>query len=232
MQSYKQLLPLTQSMDLVQAGAEEVSRAVFSEIGRYTHNENGITIQTAPPFSPELFLSESPRLTNVPTVLFVKPAINGWSFILTNTFLCDGYDSLCHNLTRLYGWATFHFISKDTTTTFLPGSGFQYRFMENGEMKKRYVQASVDDSDKWVFYESGPVQPFENPADYQERIKKKRLNEARMKEIFQRLSVDPWDDASYLLDQPCYIVKRTRFPDSISNKNTAEFLARFQGDKP
>ena len=229
---YKSLYPLTQSMDLVEGDAQAVSQAVLSEIKRYCPNENGIILKTTPPFSPGLFLSECGFLTNVPTVLWVIPAVKGWSIILTNTFICSGYDSLCHNLTRLYGWPTFHFQSSDSTTTMLPGTGFTYRFLENEEMRKRYAQASVDDSDHWVFYENGPVQPFERVENYKERIKKKRLNEARMKEIFQRLGLDPWNDASYLVDQPCSLVRRTQFPDIVNSKDMTVFLARFQGARP
>ena len=114
------LWPLTQSFELVKGNAADVAQAVYNEIFRYT-NESGIVLEEFKASSlGDIILSET-ILTNIPTKICIMPSKTLWSIIWVNSFLCDGYDSLSYNLTRLYKFDTFRFSSHDALTTFLPG---------------------------------------------------------------------------------------------------------------
>lgn len=97
--------PLPDSLDLVRAPIKIVASAVLAEVTRFV--AGGQLSSAWVPFSSldQVFASVA-LFTNVPTVYFVLPTRSEWSVLWNNSFLCDGYDSLCWCL------ATSHALSK------------------------------------------------------------------------------------------------------------------------
>lgn len=86
--------PLPVSFDLVCAPIKVVAFAVLDEVTRFAAGEQLSSAWV--PFSSigQVFGSVS-EFTNIPTVYFVLPTRSEWSVLWNNSFLCDGYDSLC-----------------------------------------------------------------------------------------------------------------------------------------
>ncbi|MCL2155659.1 MAG: hypothetical protein FWH53_08350 [Leptospirales bacterium] len=222
---YKELFPLTQSFGLVFGNVAEVANAVYNEIKRYTKNENGIELKHTILKNVDEVICNN-KFTSVPTKVIVFPTITKWTIIWNNSFLCNGWDSLCYNLSNLYKFETFHFCSHDTITTMLPGSYFYYRYFENDILQERYVWACKNDNNKWEFIEKGDECYFETVENYKERIIKNRLNEEKMKELFNKMGINPWDDAVYKINEMYYTISRTKYPETIKEKDITEIYRK------
>src|SRR6185503_5189563 len=109
--------PTTQALDLVEGSVEAVAAAVHAEVSRFITNdpiktswESFASLNTA--------FEAAPEFTNVPTFYLVLPTHSKWSVLWNNSFLCDGYDSLCHCLTMNHRLTTVHWSAHDEWTTF------------------------------------------------------------------------------------------------------------------
>jgi hypothetical protein len=211
---YKELWPLTQSFELVNGNTKDVSKAIFKEILRYTKNEDGIILNKNNLINiSDIFLNNV--FTNYPTKILILPTITEWVIIWSNSFVCDGFDTLCYNLTNLYKFDTLHFNSHDTATTLLPGTVFHYRYYKNDEIKERYVQTCVNDYGKWEFFQKGEKCNFEDDSYYKNRYIKNKLNEKIIRMIFNNIGVNPWDEKTYKYKDIYYEIVRTKYPDTI-----------------
>ena len=118
--------PTTQSLDLVEGSVAEVAAAVHTEMSRVL---KGIELEA----SWERFANldaafrVATEFANVPTWYLVLPSRSRWSVLWNNSFLCDGYDSLCWCLTSNHKLTTIHWSAHDQMTSFQPGATFHHR---------------------------------------------------------------------------------------------------------
>src|SRR5262249_54437601 len=130
--------PLPASLDLVRGPADVVASAVLAEVTRFVDGE---------PLSARWVSFDSPAggfasvdvFPTVPIVYFVMPTWSEWSVLWNNSFLCDGYDSLCWCLTSRHGLPTVHWKSSDADAVFQAGSLFTARRRVGGDMVERSV---------------------------------------------------------------------------------------------
>jgi hypothetical protein len=165
-----------------------------------------------------------PVFANYPTVLFVIPTDSKWSVLWDNSYLCDGFDSLCHGLTKNHGLTTVHWSSSDEDAVFQAGSLFTFRKRNGEEIIERSVCCSKND-DRWKFYASGEPLPEEETARYSARRIRDRLNEEGMLALLARLGARPWDDDFYRAGE-AFRIERTVIPDTISRKTFPEFACK------
>ncbi|MCL2147741.1 MAG: hypothetical protein FWH47_00135 [Methanomassiliicoccaceae archaeon] len=221
----KELFPLTQSFGLVLGDATEVADAIFNEMRKYTKDENGIELDR-----PILGNFDDAIYNNKFTVPITRviafPTRTEWTIIWNNSFLCDGWDSLCYNLTRSCNYDTFHFCSHDAITTMLPGSYFYYRWVENEVLKERYAWACKNDSGRWEFIEKGETRYFETVEDYEDRMIKNRLNEDKMEKIFDKMGINPWERTSYRYNEPYFQITRTKYPETTKEKDVDKIIKK------
>ena len=188
--------PFLISLDLVKAPADDCAAAVKSEVSRFARDE---TIQeTTFAFQSLENLFSAPReFFASPTRIYVVPTTTDWTVLWNNSFHCTAYDSLCHCLTLNHGLETFHFQSSDTDAFYLTGTLIRHRFPADTEPLLRSLQASKDDSNRWVWFESGPVLPYENVEHYANRSKRNRLNEGILANYLETLGCDPRRESAY-----------------------------------
>lgn len=212
--------PLTASLDLVRAPAEAVGLAVQAEVSRFVAGEQ-LSCEWVP-FSSVSEIFESVReFTNVPTLFFVLPSHSDWTVLWNNSFLCDGYDSLCHCLTSNHGMTTVHWQSSNDDAVFQAGSLFTVRRQSASGLVKRSVYCGKNDL-TWVFHESGEVLPEEDTAAYTARRICDRLDEQGLTALLSRLGAEPWNDSFYRLGR-AFRIERVAFPRTISRKRFGEF---------
>jgi len=161
--------------------------------------------------------SAVPDFTNIPTVVLVLPTRGPWSVVWNNSFLCDGYDSLCWNLTENHGLTTIHWSAHDSETTFQPGTLFCARRKQGASLVERSVYCGSNDG-RWSFVESGDRLPEEDIAAYTARRKRDRLNEALLMALLARLGAEPWDAERYPLEQAVHTVTRRNPPVAITRR--------------
>ena len=215
--------PSTQSLDLVQASAEVTAHAVKNELCRFLGAEpiEGRWVAAA---SIDQAIKSCAEFTNVPTYFLVLPTKSRWSVLWNNSFLCDGYDSLCHCLTKNHGLTTLHWSAHDQDTTFQSGAAFAYRMSINGAVTERSVYCGRED-DRWTFHEVGAPLPEEDLLAYGSRRKRDRLNEGVLLSFIERLGAKPWDETFYdLPSQQCYVLQRTSYPQAITRRSPGEVL--------
>ena len=140
-----------------------------------------------------------------------------------NSFLCDGYDSLCWCITAHQGLSTIHWSSHDEWTTFQSGATFRHFRRDGDEVTKRHVQSAQEDS-RWTFFQSGVPLPEEDVAGYDVRRKRDRLNEKRVAELLARLGAQPWREDFYALPGKIFVVERLSLPPTISQKSREDVL--------
>jgi hypothetical protein len=169
---------------------------------------------------------EAPHFTNVPTFLLVLPTRSRWVALWNNSYLCDGYDSLCSNLTARHRLTTLHWGAHDSSTSSQPGAFFTHRKWMDSGVQERAVYVAVNDG-RWSFGQSGEPLPEEDLALYSARRKADRLNERRVSELLKRLGADPWDEEFYAIQQhrSC-VVRRVAFADSVHRKQRAAVLIK------
>jgi hypothetical protein len=61
---------------------------------------------------------------------------------------------------------------------------------------------------------------------YAARRKRDRLDEAGTTRLLGRLGATPWDEASYALDEACFVAMRTNVPASVTRRSRASVLGR------
>lgn len=215
--------PLPRSMDLVRAPVESVAESLKRELKRIIPAETCETDWRAYENMDAVFRSLD-VMSNVPTVYLALPTKSEWTVLVYNCFLCDGYDSLCHNLSRLHGVDTIHWSSSDTDGPFQASSKFTFRRAGEDGQPARSVQASRDGS-SWYFHQRGEPLPGEPVAAYSNRIKRKRMNERLLMEFFATLGAAPWREAFYdVPNAKCFRLWRPSFPGTIQTRPTAEVV--------
>lgn len=215
--------PLTRALDLVRAPVGVVAEHLTSELARYCPDEPFDSSWRQFENVDAVFRSVD-ELTNFPTVFFALPTHGEWTVLWNNSFLCDGYDSLCFNLTRLHGLDTLHWSSGDTDGPFQAGTVFSYRDARDLGAVTRRVYCCRDNS-RWEFSERGTPLPEEPTAGYSKRIKRERLNEALMMQFLARLGAEPWRERFYALPgAPCFQLRRLNFPKTISTRRRADVV--------
>lgn len=206
--------PTTQSLDLVEGRVEVVAGAVEAEVKRFLKGEAIITSWETFESLDEAFKA-APEFANVPTFYLVLPSRSQWTVLWNNSFLCDGYDSLCWCLTRNHGLTTVHWSAHDESTTFQAGAGFCHRRWNESDVVERSVQVAQED-ERWLFHQSGPPLPEEELRCYGEKRKRNRLNEALIAQFLRRLGASPWSEEFYAVPgQPAFVLRRLQVPASV-----------------
>jgi hypothetical protein len=155
------------------------------------------------------------------------PTHSQWTVLWYDSFHFSGYDSLCSNLTKRYGFKTLHWTSSDTEALYLPGTLFTHRQRTGESLAERSVYCAKEDAGKWSFHAHGTPLAAEDVAAYAARRKADRLNEQRMAELLGRLGAFPWKAEYYALpDKPVYVVRRRTYPPTIATKSRQEILAK------
>lgn len=219
--------PLGQSLDLVEGPTEVCAEAMRSELTRYAKRDR-LSASWVRFDSLEQVFASVDRFSNIGTQFFALPTRSRWTVLWNNSFLCDGYASLCANLTRVHGFTAIHWAAHDDATTFQPGAQFTRTIKRGDGVDVRNVYAGQEDS-RWLFHQDGEPLPEEDTARYGERIKRKRMNEAVMMQFLDRLGARPWEDAFYDFSAPCFRVVRVDVPKAVSFRSPAEVLARRGG---
>jgi hypothetical protein len=215
--------PTTQSLDLVEAAAEHVAAAVETEVRRFLKDAPVSGSWTTVPDLDAAF-SIPPVFANVPTYFLVLPTHSRWTVLWNNSFLCDGYDSLCWCLTRNHGLTTVHWFAHDEWTTMQSGAGFTHRRRDDARVAERSVYCAQEDKE-WHFHAKGTPLPEEMLEQYSAPRKRDRLNEARMMALLHRLDADPWSDGFYAVpERKIFVLERLEIPATITVRTRAEVL--------
>lgn len=216
--------PTTQSMDLVDARQEVAAGAVLREYQNFSAAAGfvGLEQDTEATTAATLSWHDCPDLDtaftlvgdfdNCATKALVLPTHSQWSVLWVNNFLCDGFDSLCHCLTKNSGLRTIHWSAHDAATTFQSGSMFCVRALvspENLRIAERYVQSAQTDR-RWDFFTQGEPLPEEKLAEYAVRRKRDRLDEERLLALLGRLNAHPWHSEFYALPGRIGLIERSR----------------------
>ena len=222
-ESIRRWWPTTQSLDLVEGSAEAVANAVDCEVRRFLKGEAVVTSWDAYPRLDAAFQA-APEFAGVPTFYLVLPSRSRWTVLWNNSFLCDGYDSLCWCLTKNHGLTTVHWSAHDAWTTFQSGATFHHRRWDGSTMVERFVQAAQEDK-QWNFCQSGDPLPEEDVAAYAARHKRDRFNEALVAQLLGRMGASPWLDEFYALpEQRCFVLRRPRAPATVIRRSASEVV--------
>jgi hypothetical protein len=166
----------------------------------------------------------APEFTNVPTFFLVLPTHSKWTVLWNNSFLCDGYDSLCFCLTENHHLTTVHWSAHDQTTTSQPGASFTHRKWANSSVDVRSVYVGQNDR-RWLFDQYGSPLPEEDRGLYKAARKRDRFNEQRMAELLGRLGAYPWSEDFYALpERPCYLLRCTPLPPTLLRRTRDQVL--------
>jgi hypothetical protein len=215
--------PLPDSLDLVRAPVKLAASAVLAEVTRFVAGERLSSVWV--PFSSlgQVFGSVA-VFTNVPTVYFVLPTRSDWSVLWNNSFLCDGYDSLCWCLPTNHALTTMHWQSSDEDAVFQAGSSFTFRRPSKSGLSERSVYCGKND-ERWEFHAVGEPLPEEDLQAYLARRKRDRLHEQGMLKLLERLGARPWQDEFYLPGE-AFRIERVGYPNTISQKRFPEFACK------
>jgi hypothetical protein len=222
-EAVKRWWPLADSLDLVRASIKNAASAVHAEIAGFVA---GGPLSTAwVPFgSLDDVFSSVDVFTNVPTIYFVLPTRSDWTVLWNNSFLCDGYDSLCWCITNNHGYDTMHWRSSDEDNVFQAGSLFTYRMRSESSVSERSVYCCKND-DRWHFDVVGDVLTEEDTDAYDARKKKDRLDEAGMLKLLARLGATPWNDDYYEYGE-AFRIERVAYPSTILRKAFSDFACK------
>jgi len=222
-ESIQKWWPTTQSLDLVEGPMDAVAAAVDTEIRRFLDGEAVVAAWETFADLDAAFRA-APEFANVPTFYLVLPSRSRWKVLWNNSFLCDGYDSLCLCLTQNHGLTTVHWSAHDERTTFQSGAVFHHRRFEGTTMIERSVHAAQEDK-RWTFLAEGTPLPEEDLASYAAKHKRDRLNEALVSQLLLRLGASPWSEEFYALPgQPSFVVRRPRAPGSVVRRSRSEVV--------
>jgi hypothetical protein len=215
--------PLPDSLDLVRAPIKVVAAAVLAEVTRFVAGAQLSCAWVTFSSLDQVFGSVA-VFTNVPTVYFVLPTRSDWTVLWNNSFLCDGYDSLCWCLTTNHGLATMHWRSSDEDAVFQAGSSFTFRRQTDSGSSERSVYCGKNDK-RWEFHTVGEPLREEDLAAYSARRKRDRLNEQGMLQMLGRLGARPWEDEFYLPSE-AFRIEHVGYPNAISQKRFPEFARK------
>ena len=220
--------PATQSLDLVEGRAQDVAEAARVEFARFAAGERIIASRHRFTNLDSAFQS-APDFENVVSFLLVLPTRSRWTVLWNNSFLCDGYDSLCWCLTLHHGLTTMHWGAHDEWTTFQSGASFTYRRRGATDVVERSVYCGQEDK-RWLFHATGQPLDEENTTEYAARRKRDRLNEQSLLSLLQRLGARPWSEDFYdLAAQECFTISRPS--PSLAVKRTRAQVLRPLGDE-
>jgi hypothetical protein len=214
--------PTTQSLDLVDGSIETVAAAIETEFSRFAASENIKSSWFGFRTLGEAFAS-APYFANVVSHFVVLPTRSNWVVIWNNSFLCDGYDSLCWCLTTHHNLPTIHWSAHDDWTTTQSGASFIYRRNEGSELIERSV-AVVQEDKRWIFHASGPILPQERPPDYTARRRRDRLNEKNLMALLKLLGAEPWSESFYDLAQRSAFVLSRPAPSKAITRAAEEVI--------
>ena len=172
-ETIKKWWPLGQSLDLVRSRTDTLAEAVRNEVQRFVDPEP-ISLARITLKSLDSVFGSVAVFTNVPTIFFALPTRSEWTVLWNNSFLCNGYDSLCKCLTVNYGLDTVHWISHDEDTNSQAGTTFTFRGQIEGVLNERSVYVGKNDG-KWSFYACGTPLPEEDLSWYEVSTKRERL---------------------------------------------------------
>jgi hypothetical protein len=210
-------------LDLVEGSVREVGEAVQAELSRYVTGDRIVAGWFQFPDLNTAF-SSAPDFENVPTHILVLPTRSKWSVLWYNTFLCNGYDSLCWNLASNYRFTTVHWSAHDELTTFQSGTHFIHRRHDGAEVIERTVQATQQDK-RWHFYAIGRPLEEENVAEYDAKRKRDRLNERSLLSLLGRLGAKPWSEDFYAFpEQETFVIRRQSVSPSAARRSRDEVL--------
>jgi hypothetical protein len=215
--------PTTQSLDLVEGPVEKVAAALYEEVSRYVRGE---AVSTWWEEFPDLDSAFRIALvfTNVPTIFLVLPTHSKWSVLWNNSFLCNGYDSLCSNLTKIHGFVTIHWSAHDTWTSSQSGASFIHRRRFGGDVITRTVHAGQTDK-RWDFCATGEPLPEEELEGYNVRRKRDRFNEERVSALLSRLGAAPWAEQFYAVPGThTFVLRRENLPSTITRRFPGEVI--------
>lgn len=221
--------PLTDSLDLVRAPVNVVASAVLTEVTPFADGER-LSSAWVPFSSLEQVFGSAAEFTNVPTLFFVLPTVSEWTVLWNNSYLCDGYDSLCWCLTANHGLTTLHWRSSDEDAVSQAGSSFTFRNRSGSGLNERSVYCCKND-ERWEFGAAGEPLPEEDLAAYSARRLRDRFNAKGMMRLLAKLGARPWDDEFYRGGE-AFRIERIDYPDTISRKAFPEFsckCASFRG---
>lgn len=206
--------PFLMSFDLVKASKAMTLERVAGQIARITNKEPLAILDIEFESLTQVF--EHPgEYASFPTAFYVMPTATPWTVIWTNTFHCNGYDSLSHCLSRFDRLETFHFRSCDEDAFYQAGTLFTHRHPTGEtEVQSRTVQACKDDRG-WKWYATGPEQPYEDLAKYESTRKRDRMNERLLADYLRRLGCDPRDETVYDRRESVSVIVRERPPETI-----------------
>jgi hypothetical protein len=215
--------PTTQALDLVEGSVEAVAAAVDAEVRRFLKGENAVSSWKACA-SVDHALEHAPEFANVPTFYLVLPTRSRWTVLWNNSFLCNGYDSLCWCLTKNHGLTTIHWAAHDECTTFQRGASFRHRHRDSTGVVERSVYVAQEDK-RWHFHASGPPLPQEDVSTYAARRKRDRLNEAIVVQLLSRLGASPWSEDFYAFpEERCFVLQRPNSPGTVQRRSASEVL--------
>lgn len=214
--------PLARGMDLVRGGSDRVAELVGSELDRLRLPFEARRIGAS---SLDDVFASVPTFTNVPTTFVVLPARRGWTVIWNNSFLCDGYDSLAYNLTRLHGVDTLHFTSSDTDGPMLAGTSFTWREGSGGGEPTRTVHCASS-GPRWSFHATGTPLPGEDVASYSKAPVRGRMDERALTRLLATMGAEPWRESFYDFAAPVHRLDRLALPATITSRPVAAVLGR------
>jgi hypothetical protein len=208
---------------------QEVAAGVQAEVSRFLQGERVSASWVTFGDLNAAFQSAS-EFANVPTVYLVLPTRSRWSVLWNNTFLCDGYDSLCYNLTKNHGLRTLHWEAHDHWTSFQSGAQFVHRQRNGGELVVRSVSVVQEDK-RWSFSAVGDPLPEEDLQSYEARRKKDRLNEEKLASFLSRVGARPWLEQFYALPEiQAFVLRRENPPITVTRRSVGDVLRLGQQD--
>jgi hypothetical protein len=207
-------------MDLVLGPPTAVAQAVHSQVVGFAEGEQ-LTHGWVVFESLEGIFSSVSAFTNYPTVLFVLPTHSAWSVLWNNCHGCDGFDSLCWNLTSKHGFATMHWRASDQDAVMQAGASFTFRRRTDSGIAERSVYCCKNDG-RWEFHANGDPLPEEDVHSYSLRRKHDRLNELKMLALLSRIGARPWDSSFYKFGE-AFRIERISYPSTISSKLFQDF---------
>lgn len=222
-EAVKRWWPLADSLDIVRAPVQVAASAVLDEVTRFVAGEQ-LSTAWVPFNSLDQVFGSVAVFTNVPTVYFVLPTRSAWSVLWNNSFLCDGYDSLCWCLATNHALATLHWRSSDDDAVFQAGSSFTFRQPSKSGLSERSVHCCKND-EHWEFHAVGEPLPEEDLQAYSARRKRDRFKEQGMLQLLERLGARPWEDKFYLPGE-AFRIERVGFPNTISHKTFPAFACK------
>jgi hypothetical protein len=215
--------PTTQSLDLVEGPVRLVARAVEEELLRFLASERLVYSRGKFKDLDAAFRS-APDFGNVPTFFLALPTRSKWTVLWNNSFLSDGYDSLCWRLTSHHFLTTIHWSAHDDWTTFQSGASFTYRKHDGTNVVERSVYSAQEDK-RWLFHAAGQPLDEENTNEYTARRKRDRLNEQSLLSLLDRLGARPWSEDFYALPElECFTILRPSPPATVLKRTREQVL--------